>query len=110
MHMTYVSLLTIISTISAAIVGLSPQTLLVPQRANATVQFTCSDGPLSGGAVARVWLWTMLGLNPRPTVVSVANSASDSNDEPHAQSTLTISSVDDIVQSPTDSIDATIDL
>ena len=73
----------------------------------------CSDEPLLDGAIARVWLWTMLGetytstLSPRPTVVSVVNSASDSNDESDAQSTLTISSVDDIVQPPTDSINAT---
>ena len=106
-------LLTIISMISAALEGPSPQTLLVPQGVNATAQFTCSDGPLPGGAAARVWLWTMLGetyakdLKPRPTVVSVVNSASDSNDESNAQSTLTISSVDDIVQSSTDSINVT---
>ena len=106
-------LLTIISMISAALEGPSPQTLLVPHGVNATVQFTCSDGPLSGGAIQRVWIWTMLGetyttdLNPRPTVVSVVNSASDSNDESTAESTLTISSADDIVQSPTDSINVT---
>ena len=106
-------LLATTAVISAALVGPSPQTLLVPHGVNATVQFTCSDGPVSGGAVGRFWLWTMLGetytstLSPRPTVVSVMDSASDSNDEPDAQSTLTISSIDDIVQSPTDSINVT---
>ena len=41
--------------------GPSPQTLLVPRGVNATVQFTCSDRPLSDGAVGRFWFWTMLG-------------------------------------------------
>ena len=106
-------LLLLCTGISAAIEGPSPQTLLVPHGVNAIVQFTCSDEPLSGGAVGRFWFWTMLGetytssRNPRPTVVSVVNSANDSNDELDAQSTLTISSVDDIVQSPIDSINVT---
>ena len=98
--------------ISAALEGPSPQTLLVPQGINASVQFTChSDGPVPDGAVARVWLWTILGeiysSSQGVSIVTVVESASDSNDEPDAQSTLTISSVDDIVQSPTDSINVT---
>ena len=97
--------------ISAAIVGPSPQTLLVPHGVSATVQFACSDGPLPGGAVARVWLWTILNetysSSQGVSIVSVMDSASDSNNESSAQSTLTISSVDDIVQSPIDSINVT---
>ena len=96
MKFVSVLLLTVITTVSAAIHVVSPQILLVPQGVNATVQFMCSDGPLSDGAAARVWLWTILNetyttdLSPRPTVISVVSSASDSNDEFTAQSTLTI--------------------
>ena len=104
-------LLLLCAGISAAIEGPSPQILLVPQGVNATVQFTCSDGRLPGGAVGRFWQWTILNKTYSSSqdisIVTVVESASDSNTEPNAQSTLTISSVDDIVQSPTDSINVT---
>ena len=92
--------------------GPSPQTLLVPRGVNATVQFTCSDRPLSDGAVGRFWFWTMLGemysLAFSTEFISVMVSPSDINPgDANPQSTLTISSVDDIVQSPTDSINVT---
>ena len=103
-------LLLLCAGISATLRGPSPQTLLVPHGVNATVKFTCSDGSLSE-AVARVWLWTILNKtyssSQGVSIVSVVNSASDSNDESDAQSILTISSVDDIIQSPIGSINVT---
>ena len=109
MKFVSVLLLTVIPTISAALVGPSPQTILVPRGVNDTVQFRCSDGPVSG---TRVWEWTILNktysLSFSTEFISVMVSPSDSNPaDANAQSTLTISSVDDIVQSPTDSINVT---
>ena len=63
----------------ATIVGPSPQTILVPHRASATVQFTCT-GPVPDDAT-RIWRWmvhdTIYTTSSSVRGVTVTNTDSD---------------------------------